>query len=244
MGASPQAGGDDDDESDQTLPAPWRTDPPSPRPAAASAGSSEATRGTLKKEKDKEKAGKKKPKADAKENPKDAKDKKEKADAKTQEAKTKLKGQRVLLGMSTKPNASAEQKALGIAYRAESRGSTVKDALLTNFLADKSCRWHHEAVDSHLERTARSDSSLHGHGSRYDVAGLLNLREEIPEQKALLDCVCSELLEEGEWDDTNAIERSYKKLGYKRYRIDRKELSKWEKTDVRTEGVSSTKAYI
>jgi hypothetical protein len=245
MGASPQAGGDDDDEPEENFPAPWRTDPPSPPPAAAPAGSSEATRGTLKKEKDKEKADKKKPKADAKENPKDAKEKKEKADAKTKEDRAiKLKGQRVLLGMSTKPNASAEQKALGIAYRAESRGSTIKDALLNNFLADKSCRWHHEAVDSHLERTARSDSSLHGHGSRYDVAGLLNLREEIPEQKALLDCVCSELLEEGEWDDTNAIERSYKKLGYKRYRIDRKELSKWEKTDLRTEGVSSTKAYI
>jgi hypothetical protein len=144
--------------------------------------------------------------------------------------------------MSTKANASAELRALGIAYRAESRGSAVKDALLTNFLADKSCRWYHEAVDSHLESTERSDSSLHGHGSRYDVAGLLNLREEVPEQKALLDCVCAELPEEGEWDDTNAIERSYKKLGYKRYRIDRKELSKWEKKDIKQEGVRSTKA--
>jgi hypothetical protein len=80
-------------------------------------------------------------------------------------------------------------------------------------------------VDSHLECTERSDSSLHGHGSRYDVAGLLNLREEVPEQKALLDCVCSELPEDGGWSDTNAIERSYKKMGYN-------ELSKWQKKDI------------
>ena len=154
----------------------------------------------------------------------------------------KLKAQRLLLGMSAKPNAPADIKALGVAYRAQPRGSAVKDALLTNFLADKSCRWYHEATDSHVESTERSDSSLHGHGSRYDVAALLNLREEIPEQKALLDCVCEELPQEGEWCEDNAIEKAYKKMGYKRYRIDRIELSKWQKKDIKQEGVRSTKA--
>jgi hypothetical protein len=192
----PKAGGDDPEGA-----------VPGDPGAAAVAGSSGATRATLKKEKEQ-----------------------------------KLKGQRLLLGLTARTTANAEVKALGIAYRAENRGSAVKDALLANFLADKSCRWYHEVVDSHLESTERSDSSLHGHGSRYDVAGLLNLREDVPEQKELLDCVCAELPEEGEWCDTNAIERSYKKLGYKRYRIDRNNLSKWEKKDIKQEGVKSTRA--
>jgi hypothetical protein len=146
--------------------------------------------------------------------------------------------------MTSRETASPALKALGVAYRAEGRGSATKDALLTNFLADKSCRWYHEAMDSHATVVEHSDSSIHGHGCRYDVARLLNLREEVPEQKDLLDCVCGELPVEGEWNELNAIERSYKKLGYKRYRIDRNELSKWVQKDVKMEGVKSSRAYI
>jgi hypothetical protein len=159
-------------------------------------------------------------------------------------AQDKRIAQRLLLGMTGKNAASADRKALGAAYRAEGRGSATKDAMLENFLADKSCRWYHEAVDSHTTTVELSDTSLHGHGSRYDVAGLLNLREDVPEQKALLDCVCEHLTVEGEWSDSTPIERAYKKLGYKRYRIDRNELSKRMHRDVKKDGVKSSKAYI
>ena len=159
-------------------------------------------------------------------------------------ASEKLKNQRLLLGMTGRATASADLKALGAAYRAEGRGSATKDALLTNFLADKSCRWYHEAMDSHATVVEHSDSSIHGHGSRYDVARLLYLREEVPEQKDLLDCVLVHLPVEGEWSDSTPIERAYKKLGYKRYRIDRNELSKWVQKDVKMEGVKSSRAYI
>jgi hypothetical protein len=158
-------------------------------------------------------------------------------------ADDKRSQQRLLLALTGKPNASEDQKNVGILYRAEGKGgSDVKDAVLANFLGDKSCRWYHEVVESHVQSNERSDSSLHGYGSRYDVAGLLHLNEAIPEQKALLDCVCEELPQEGEWSSENPIERSYAKMGYARYRIDRNELSKWIKKDVRKEGVRSTKA--
>eukprot|EP00972_Heterocapsa_arctica_P107008 15763400-Heterocapsa_arctica.AAC.1 len=49
--------------------------------------------------------------------------------------------QRLMLSLTGKKNASEEQKRVGILYRAEGKtGSDVKDALLANFLADKSCR--------------------------------------------------------------------------------------------------------
>ena len=80
-----------------------------------------------------------------------------------QQQDDKRAAQRLLLALSSRATASEELKQVGIAYRAEgSTGSVVKDTLLANFLADKTCRWFHEAVDSHMQSEERSDSSLHG----------------------------------------------------------------------------------
>ena len=66
-------------------------------------------------------------------------------------AETKRKQQRLFSATLKGKGASADQKAVAKAYEAEGKaGSAVKDALLANFMADNSCKWHHEVFEARV----------------------------------------------------------------------------------------------
>ena len=158
-------------------------------------------------------------------------------------AETKRKQQRLFSATVKGKGASADQLAVAKAYEAEGKaGSAVKDALLANFMADKSCKWCHEVLESRFEVVTRKDASFHGHASKFQIAKALNLDAKDPEQAMVLESVLSELPVEGEWDPNVPMERGYAKSGVKRYRFDMTALSELNKADVKRCGVTSTKA--
>ena len=157
-------------------------------------------------------------------------------------AQEKRKGQRLLKATLGSRTASAEQKAVLELYESEGKsGSAVKDALLQNFLADKSCKWCHEIVESRLELQELQEGSLHGHATRWQVAKELGLDTQDPQQALVLEAVLEELPKEGAWDESVPLERGYARAGVVRYRLDMKVLSRFTKTDRKTSGVQSTK---
>jgi hypothetical protein len=61
---------------------------------------------------------------------------------------------------------------------------------------------------------------------RYDVANLLHLDLKIPEQNAVLDSILEDLPSDDLWDESNIIQKSYKKQLLTRYHIDHEMLGK------------------
>ena len=129
-------------------------------------------------------------------------------------AEQKRKQQRLFHNTLKGKNASEDQQAVAKAYEAEGKaGSAVKDALLANFMADKTCKWHHEVLEARMEVVTKKDASFHGHASKFQIAKALNLDAKEPEQATILESVLAELPVEGEWDPNIPIERGYAKSG-------------------------------
>ena len=75
---------------------------------------------------------------------------------------------------------------------------------------------------------------------RYDVAKLLNMDYKDETQKKLVDKICAKLDSDMDWDEDDQFEKCYKDWGFKRYKLDKKLLSRTEDTESFHETIASS----
>jgi hypothetical protein len=143
-------------------------------------------------------------------------------------------------GTQMKGATDKDRKMIWGLYSELSHRDPEKDTILAKWNAEKSCKWANSYSQSRTVKTSTKQKTSVGHGTKFDVAKLMNM---VPyhEHRDLVDQICSELPEEGEWDDGIPIEAAYKKAKLKRFALELKEMGCKTTTDETKETLESTK---